>query len=81
MAQPASKMSPDEPKWAHLGPLLCTLDAFLATWGIPFCIFMHFYKVFVNTCAFLMKIHGKTTKMLQIAVKIIILAQKHRNSA
>ena len=63
MAQPVSKVSTGGPKWAHLGPLLRTLDTFLATWGIPLCMFMHFYRVFVTTCAFLMKIHGKTTKM------------------
>ena len=68
--QPASKVSPDEPKWAHLGSLLRMLEAFLATWGIHLCMFMHFYQVFVNTCAFLMKIHGKTTKTQQIALKI-----------
>ena len=81
MVQPASKVRPDGPKWAHLGPLLRTLDAFLAIWGIPLCIFMHFYQVFVNTCAFLMKIHGKTTNIQQIAVKIMSIAQKHRKSA
>ncbi len=46
MAQPASKVK------GHLGPLLRTLEAFLATWGVPLCMFMHFYQVFVNTCAF-----------------------------
>ncbi len=44
-----------EPGWTKMGtpgPLLRTLDAFLATWGVPLCMFMHFYQVFVNTCAF-----------------------------
>ena len=81
MAHRASKVSPDEPKWAHLVPFLRTLDAFLATWGVPLCMFMHFYEVFVNTCAFLMKIHGKTTKIQQIALNILNIAQKHRKSA
>ncbi len=57
MAQPASKVSPDGPKWAHLRPLLRTLEAFLGTWGVPLCMVMHVYQVFVNTCAFFMKIH------------------------
>ncbi len=81
MALPALKVSSDGPKYAHLGPLLRTLEAFLATWGVPLCMFMHFYKVFVNTCAFLMKIHVKTTKIQQIALKIMNIAQKHRKSA
>ena len=80
MAQPASKVSPNGPKWAHLRPLLRTLDALLATWGVPLCMFMHFYKVFVNTCAFLMKIYGKATKIQQIALKIMNIANKHRKS-
>ncbi len=46
MAQPASKVSLDEPKWAHLEPLLPTLEALLATWGVPVRIFTHFYEVF-----------------------------------
>ncbi len=81
LAQRASKMSPDGPKCAHLGPLLRTLEAFLATWGIPFCIFMHFYKVFVNTCAFSIKIHGKHRKIQQIALKMMNIAQKHIKGA
>ncbi len=36
MAQLASKVSSDGPKCDHLGPLLRTLDAFLATWGRSF---------------------------------------------
>ncbi len=73
MAQPASKVSP---KWDHLGPLLRTLNAFVGTWGIPLSMFMHFCQVFVNTCAFLMKIHGKTTKIHRIALKNMNIAQK-----
>ena len=76
-AQPASKMSTDGPKWAHLGPF----GGIFGHLGIPLCTYMHFYKVFVNTCAFLMNIHGKTTKTQQIAVKIMNIAQKHRKSA
>ena len=51
MAQPASKVSTDRWKWAHLEPFLPTLEALLATWGVPLRIFMHFYEVFVNNCA------------------------------
>ncbi len=80
MAQSVSEVSSDGPNVVHLGPLLRTLDAFLATWGVPLCMFMHFYKDFVNTCAFLMKIRGKTTKIQQIALKIMNNAQKHRKS-
>ncbi len=74
MGQPASKVSPEGPKRAHLGPLLTTR-------GIPLRIFMHFYQVFVDICAFLMKIHGKPNKVQQIALKIMNIAQKHRKSA
>ncbi len=81
MAQPASKVSPDGPKWAQLEPLLRTLDAFLATWGVPLCMFMHFYKVFVNTCAFSMKICGKHRKIQQIALKMMNIAQNHIKGA
>ncbi len=77
MAQPASKVSTDAPKWAHLRPLLRTLDAFLATWGVTLCMFMHFQLVFVNTCAFLMKILGKTTKIQQIALNIKNVDNEH----
>ncbi len=71
----------EEPSWAHMGPLLPTLDALLATWGVPLRIFMHFYQVFVSICAFLLKIHGKPTKIQQIAAKIMNIAQKHIKSA
>ncbi len=81
MAQPASKVRPGGPKWVHLEPLLRTLDAFLATWGIPLCIFMHFYQVFVNNYAFLLIIQGKPTKIQQNAEKMINVAQKLRKSA
>ncbi len=40
MAQPASKVSPDGTKWAHLESLLPTLEALLATWGVPLCFFL-----------------------------------------
>ncbi len=52
MAQLALKMSPDGPKRAHLKPLLLSLEALVATWGVPLRIFMHVYYVFVNNCAF-----------------------------
>ncbi len=81
MAQPASKVSQQGPKRAHLGPILHTLEALLATWCIPLRIFMHFYDVFVNNCAFFLKIHGKPTNIKQIALKIMNFAQKHRKSA
>ncbi len=42
MAQPASKVSPEGPKWAHLEPLVRTLEALLATLGTRLCIFTHF---------------------------------------
>ncbi len=87
MAPTATKVSPDGPKWAHLVPLLGTLEAllhtleaFLATWGIPLRIFAHFYEVFVNNCAFFLNIHGKTTKIMQIALKNMNIAQQHRKS-
>ncbi len=81
MAQPASKLSPDGPKWARLGPLLGTLEVFLAPWCIPLCIFMHFYQLIVNTCAFSMKSHGKHRKIQQIAMKMMNIAQTHIKSA
>ncbi len=58
IAQLASKVRPEG---AHMVPLLPTLEALMATWGIPLRIFKHFCKVLVNICAFLLKIHGKPT--------------------
>ncbi len=63
MAQPASKVSMDGPEWAHLAPLLPTLEALLATWGIPLRIFTHCYEVFVNNCAFFLKINENPRKI------------------
>ncbi|MCP4566899.1 MAG: hypothetical protein GY841_04890 [FCB group bacterium] len=80
MAQLASKVSPKGPKWVHLVPLLRTLEAFLATWGIPLCIFMHFYQVLVNTCAFSMKIHGKYRNIQETALTKINTAPQHIES-
>ncbi|MCP4684949.1 MAG: hypothetical protein GY867_05805 [bacterium] len=80
MVQPASKVSPDGPKWAHLEPLLPTLEALLATWSVPLRIFTHFYEVLVNNCAFFLKIPGNPRKIKQIALKIMNIAQKHRQS-
>ncbi len=80
MAQPASKVSPDGPKLAHLEPLMPTLEALLATCGMPLRIFTHFHEVFVNNCAFFLKIRGNPRKIKQIALKIMNVAQKHRKS-
>ncbi len=62
-AQPAPKVSMDGPKWAHVEPLLPTLETALATCGMPLRIVRHFHEVFVNNCAFFLKIHGNTTKI------------------
>ena len=80
MAQPASKLNPDGPKWAHLEPLLPTLEALLATWGVPLRIFMHFYEVFVNNCAFFLKIHGNPRKIKQIALKFMTCTKTQKTS-
>ncbi len=71
-----------EPGCAKMGPpnlvpFLATLEA----WGIPLRIFMHFYQVFMNIYAFLLKINGKFSKLQKIALKIIDFAQKDRKSA
>ncbi len=81
MAQPASKVSLDGPKYTLLGPLLPTLDALLTTCGTPLRIFTHCYEVFANNCTFFLKAHGKTTKIKQIALKILSIAEKHRKGA
>ena len=81
MAQPASKVSPDGPKEAKNGPAGLKSEhgwTKMGTWGVPLCTLMHFYQVSVNTYAFLMNIHGKPTKIQQIAVKIMNIAQKHK---
>ncbi len=80
MVQPASKVSLDGPKWAHLEPVLLTLEARLATWGVRFRIYTHFYEVFVNDCAFFLKINENPRKIMQIALKFMNIAQKHRKS-
>ncbi len=80
MAQPASKVSRDGPKWAHLEPLLPTLVALLATWGVPLRMFTHFYYVLVNNCAFFLKSNENPRKIKQIALKITNFAQKHGKS-
>ncbi len=81
MAQLASKGSSEGSKWTHLEPRLPTLEAPLATWDIHSRIFAHFYKVFVNNCAFLQKTHGKATKIQQNAPIIMNIAQQHGKSA
>ncbi len=58
-----------------------TLEALLVTWDIPLRIFAHFYQVFVNNYAFLLKIHVETTKLQQNAAKIMNIAQEHRKGA
>ncbi len=80
MAQPAPKVSLDGPKWTHLGPLLHTSEALLATWGVPLRIFTHFYEVFVNNCAFFLKSNENPRKIMQIALKIMNIAEKHTKS-
>ncbi len=80
MAQPASRVSPDGPKWAHLEPLSLTLEALLVTWGIPLRMFTHFYEVFMNKCAFFLKILGNPRKNKQNTLKFMNIAQKHRKS-
>ncbi len=77
----STKMSPDGPKWTLLGPVLHTLDtlgALLATWGTPLRIFMHFYEVYVHSCACHLQIHGNPRKIKQIALQFMSIAQKHR---
>ncbi len=78
MAQPASKVSPDGPKWAQPEALLAPLGAPLASWGVPLRIFTHFYEVFVNNCAFFLKTRGNPRKFKQIALKFMNIAHKHR---
>ncbi len=80
MAQPASKVSLDVPKWVHVETLLPTLVALLATWGVPLRNFTHFYEVFVNNCAFFLKINENPRKIKQIASKFMNIPQKHRKS-
>ncbi len=67
----ASKVSPDGP----------TLEALLATWGVPLRIFTHFYVVFVNNFAFFLKNHENPGKIKQFALKIMNIAQKHTKSS
>ncbi len=81
MAQLASKVSPAGPKWAHLGHFLATLQALLASWGVHLRMFVHVYKVFVNICAFLLKVNGKVRKIHKIALKIIDFTHKDRKRA
>ncbi len=71
MAQLASKVSQEVP----------TLGHFLVTWGIPLRVFRNFYQVFVNICAFFLRIHGKPTKVKHLVPKVMSIAQKHRKSA
>ncbi len=80
MYQPAPKVTPADQKWALLEPLLPTLEALLATWGIPLRIFTHIHEVFVNNYALFLKIRGNPRKIKQIALKIMNIAQKHRKS-
>ncbi len=76
MAQPASKVSLDGPKMGPLEPRWPTLEALLATWGVPLRIFVHFYEVFMNNCVFFLKISENPRKIRQIAQKHIKSGQK-----
>ncbi len=60
------------------GATFPTLEALLPTWGVPLRIFMPVYEVFVNSCAFFMKINENPRKIKQFALKIMNIAQKHR---
>ncbi len=71
MAQPTLNVSPGGSKWAHLEPLLPTLEALLATWSVQLLVFTHFFEVFVNNCAFFLKINENPRKIMQIAFKIM----------
>ncbi len=68
MAQPVAEVSLDGPKTAHLGPLLHTLEALLATWCIPLRIFMYLYEVFVNNYTFFLKIRVNPKENKQVAL-------------
>ncbi len=81
MAQLGSKAS-TKPGWSKMGPP----GALLATWDIPLRIFAHFYEVFANNCAFLLKINEKLRKSQKNALKstnftekVLKCAQKWRN--
>ncbi len=69
-----------EPGGTKAGPPGAYFTHFGGTfaWGIPLRIFTHFYKVFMNICAFLLKIHGKPTKIQQNDPKVTNTARKHR---
>ncbi len=75
MAQPASKVSPGGPKWAHLEPLLHTLEALLVPLRI---FFTHFCEVLVKNCAFSLKINENPGNITQAALKFMNIAQEHR---
>ncbi len=80
MAQPAAKVSPGGPKWARLELLLPTLAALSATSSVSLRIFTYFYEVFVNNYVFFLKIPGNLTKIKQIPLKFMNIAQKHIKS-
>ena len=68
MAQSASKVCPYGPKCAHLVPFLPTLDALLATWGLP----LHFYAFllgFREQLCISIKNSWENYKIQQIALK------------
>ncbi len=77
-AQPELYARPVEAARPYLEPLLPTLEALLATWGVHLRIFTHFYEVFVNNCAFFLKIRGNPRKNKQTALKFMNTAEKHR---
>ncbi len=76
MTQLASKLSADGPKCVQLQPLLATLEALLPTLDIPLRIFAHFYKLFVNNLAFLLKIDDKFRKIQKNTLKITKFSEK-----
>ncbi len=65
MAHPATKVIPDEPKWAQFGRTFGHLGR------------SHFYEVFVSNCAFFLKINETPRKIRQIDLKFMNIAQKH----
>ncbi len=67
VAQLASKVSPAGPKWAP-PPCLSHFECTFGHLGVPLRIFMQFYQVFVNICAFLLKADGKFRKIHKIAL-------------
>ncbi len=84
MDQLASKVTQEDPNWAHLEPLVPTLEALLPAWGIPLRTLeallatvgiplpiLRIFTVFsVNNCAFLLKIHETPQKFCRLHQKL-----------